>query len=40
MLTDRNEHEVYEMAFVDMRDIHKAFGTGGSRVEVLRGIDI
>lgn len=28
------------MAFVEMRDIHKAFGTGGSRVEVLRGIDI
>lgn len=28
------------MAFVEMRDIHKAFGAGGSRVEVLRGIDI
>ena len=28
------------MAFVEMQDIHKAFGTGGSRVEVLRGIDI
>ena len=28
------------MAFVEMRDIRKAFGTGGSRVEVLRGIDI
>ncbi|MBQ7546932.1 MAG: ABC transporter ATP-binding protein [Clostridia bacterium] len=28
------------MAFVEMRDIHKAFGTGGGRVEVLRGIDL
>ena len=28
------------MAFVEMRDIHKAFGSGGNRVEVLRGIDI
>ncbi len=40
MLTERNEHEVYEMAFVEMRDIHKAFGAGDSRVEVLRGIDL
>ncbi len=28
------------MAFVEMHDIHKAFGAGGSRVEVLRGIDL
>ncbi len=28
------------MAFVEIRDIHKAFGAGDSRVEVLRGIDI
>ncbi len=28
------------MAFVKMQDIHKSFGSGGSRVEVLRGIDI
>ena len=28
------------MAFVEMQDIHKAFGAGDSRVEVLRGIDI
>lgn len=26
------------MAFVEMQNIHKAFGTGGSRVEVLRGV--
>ena len=28
------------MAFVEMQDIHKAFGAGDSRVEVLRGIDL
>ena len=28
------------MAFVEMQDIHKAFGAGDNRVEVLRGIDI
>ena len=28
------------MAFVEMRDIHKSFGAGDSRVEVLRGIDL
>lgn len=28
------------MAFVEMQGIHKAFGAGDSRVEVLRGIDL